>query len=89
MFAPTAETPAGRPAASGPVAAGPGTKARAFIFRTAGITDDGRRLPAVFREALRRVHPDSAENRAATPDGPTIELLQRARKDLKDAGLWS
>jgi hypothetical protein len=71
------------------VAAGPGTKARAFVFQTAGVTDDGRRLSAVFRDALRQVHPDSAENRAATQDGATIELLQRARKDLKDAGLWS
>jgi hypothetical protein len=88
-FAPQAETPAGRPGASAPEAAGPGTKARAFIFQTAGITDDGRGLSAVFRDALRCIHPDSAENRAATPDGPTIELLQRARQDLKDAGLWS
>jgi hypothetical protein len=78
-----------RPAASGSVAAGPGTKARAFLFQTAGGTDDGRRLSAVFRNALRCVHPDSAENRATPQDSSTIELLQRARKDLKDAGLWS
>lgn len=87
--APAAEIPAARPAASGSVAAGPGTKARAFVFQTAGVADDGRRLSAVFRDALRRVHPDSAENRAATRDSSVIELLQRARKDLKDAGLWS
>lgn len=66
------------------MAAGPGTKARAFIFRTAGITYDGRSLSAVFRDALRCIHPDSAENRAATPDAPTTELPQRARKELKD-----
>lgn len=85
----TAEKPAARPAAASSVTAGPAAKARAFIFQTAATADDGRRISTVFRDALRRIHPDFAGNRNATMDSSMIDRLKRARRDLKDAGLWS
>jgi hypothetical protein len=81
-------TLAGKPVKS-PVAQDPTAQARTFIFQTAQIADDGRSASTAFRAALRHVHPDSADNDAEDNAGPAIELLQRARQDLEDAGLWS
>ncbi|GAA2637483.1 hypothetical protein SMC26_08315 [Actinomadura fulvescens] len=85
-------TLAGQPAKS-PAAQDPAARARTFIFQTAHTIDDGRSVSAVFRTALRHVHPDSAgtsaEDDAEDNAGSAIELLQRARQDLENAGLWS
>lgn len=72
-----------------PVTQTSAARARTFIFKMAGGADDGRDVSTVYRAALRRVHPDSAGSDTADKASAAIGLLQRARQDLEDAGLWS